>query len=276
MDYKIIADSSVDVLDLKNVPCEIAPLKIISSEKEYTDNSELNVAEMVEELKAYSGKTTTSCPAVSDWLNCFGESKYIFCITLSSNISGSYNAASVAKQEYETEHPDRKVFVVNSLSAGPQLKLLAEKLEELILSGKEFDKICEEITAYQKHTKLIFMNESLTNFANNGRVNKAVAKIAGMLGIRIVGRASEDGILELLEKARGEKKGISAILKYLKEFGYKNGKVRIAHCFNKPLADFFETVLKNEYGAKDVEIFQTRGLCSFYIEKGGVILSFEI
>ncbi len=276
MEFKIVADSSADSIKLKEVPFSSAPLKIITAKKEYTDNADLDVTEMINDLKSYSGKSSTSCPSVLDWLSTFENAKHIFCVTITSNLSGSYNSAVIAKEEYEAKYPERKVFVIDSLSAGPELKLIVEKLEELILQGKEYDQICEEITEYQKHTKLLFMLESLTNLANNGRVSKATAKIAGILGIRVVGKASDQGTLETLEKARGEKKGLNSILQNLKELGYKGGKIRISHCLNKPLAELLSAVLKSEFGTTDIEIYPTAALCSFYAEKGGILIGFEI
>lgn len=276
MDCKIVADSSADLINLKEVPFQSAPLKIITDQKEYTDNSDLDVTAMINDLKSYSGKSSTSCPSVSDWLNTFGNAKYIFCVTITSNLSGSYNSAVIAKNEYESLNPDCKVFVIDSLSAGPELKLIVEKLEELILLGKEYEEICKDITEYQKHTKLLFMLESLTNLANNGRVGKATAKIAGILGIRLVGKASDQGTLEPLEKTRGEKKGLNSILQNLKDLGYKGGKIRISHCLNKPLAELLSTVLKREFGTTDIEIYPAAALCSFYAEKGGMLIGFEI
>ncbi len=276
MNFKIVADSSADQIILKGVPFASVPLKIITNEKEYVDNKELNVTEMINDLKNYSGKSSTSCPSVSDWLTTFSDAIHIFCVTITSNLSGSYNSAVIAKQEYETQYPDRKVFVIDSLSAGPELKLIVEKLEELILEGKAYEEICEAITEYQKHTKLLFMLESLTNLTNNGRVSKATAKIAGILGIRLVGKASDHGTLEPLEKTRGEKKGLNSILQNLKDLGYKGGKIRISHCLNKPLAELLSSILKSEFGTTDIEIYPAAALCSFYAEKGGLLIGFEI
>ena len=276
MNFKIVADSSADQIILKEVPFSSAPLKIITNEKEYVDNRELNVAEMINDLKNYSGKSSTACPSVADWLDSFEEAKHIFCVTITSNLSGSYNSAVIAKQEYETQYPDRKAFVIDSLSAGPELKLIVERLEQLILEDKTYEEICKEVTEYQKHTKLLFMLESLTNLANNGRVSKATAKIAGILGIRLVGKASDRGTLEPLEKARGEKKGLSCILQNLKSLGYKGGKIRISHCLNRPLAELLSSVLKSEFGSTDIEIYPAAALCSFYAEKGGLLIGFEI
>ena len=84
-------------------------------EREFIDDDSLNADEMVAYLKSYSGKSSTACPGVNDWLISFGESENIFCITISSNLSGSFNSACLAASEYETQHPNRNVFVIDSL-----------------------------------------------------------------------------------------------------------------------------------------------------------------
>ena len=104
--------------------------------------------------------------------------------------------------------------MIDSLSAGPELTLIVEKLEEMISEGKSYEEICTYIPEYQKKTGLLFMLESLNNFAANGRVSPAVAKIAGVLGIRIVGKASDVGTLEPTDKCRGEAKSLSAMLRH--------------------------------------------------------------
>jgi fatty acid-binding protein DegV len=111
---------------------------------------------------------------------------------------------------YEAENPGKQVCVIDSLSAGPELVLIIEKLEALIAQGMPFEDICREIGAYQQQTGLTFMLESLKNFAANGRVSPAVAKIAGVLGIRIVGKASDKGTLAPTDKCRGEDRSLQA------------------------------------------------------------------
>ena len=119
--------------------------------------------------------------------------------------------------------------------------------------GKEYEEICKEITEYQKSTYLVFVLKSLTNLANNGRVSPAVAKIAGVLGIHVVGIASEVGTLEQKAKCRGEKKGILAVWKQMKELGYCGGKVRIHHCFNLEAAKQLKEMITSEFANADVK-----------------------
>ena len=155
------------------------------------------------------------------------------------------------------------------------MQLIIEKLEELILSGISFDEICKQITEYQKTTGLLFMLQSLKNLANNGRVSHAVAKISGILGIRVIGLASADGKLDITDKSRGDKKAVLSIIERMKAAGCKNGKIRISHCQNEAFAKMLKTEFEKEFGTTDVKICKTGGLCSFYAESGGIIIGFE-
>ena len=150
---KIITDSSSDVLSLEGIDFANAPLKIISDDRQFIDDAELDVAEMVEYLEHYKGKTKSSCPNTNDWLESFGDAEEVFCVTITSGLSGSYNSAFSAKQIYEDEYPDRKVFIIDSLSAGPELRLIIDKLREYILGGFSFEEICKKIKDYQKNLK---------------------------------------------------------------------------------------------------------------------------
>ena len=275
MQFKIVADSSCDFKTLERVPFEAAPLKIITGDKEYVDDERLDVADMVATLLTYNGRSSTSCPNVGDWLAAFGDAQYVLCVTITATLSGSYNAAMQAKAHYEEMYPNRKVYVLNSLSAGAELGLILHKMEELVLAGLSFEEICKEIEAYHSRTGLLFVLESMKNLANNGRVSPLVAKMAGLLGIRVVGRASDKGDLEQLHKARGEKKALEVTVESMKELGLTDGKVYIAHCMNETAALGLKALLNKELPKVEVTIYPTGGLCSFYAEKGGLMIGFE-
>ena len=272
---KIVADSSANVLTMKTVPFSCAPMKVISAEREFVDSGELNLEGMLSYFYQYKGKSQTSCPNTGDWLEAFAGAEDVFVVTITSGLSGSYNSACAAKELYEAENPGSRVFVIDSLSAGPELTLILEKLEELIGQGMDFEEICREIKAYQQKTGLIFMLESLNNFAANGRVSPAVAKIAGVLGIRIVGKASDVGTLEPTDKCRGEAKSLATLLEKLKEYGMSQGKVQIAHCQNEAAANKLKEMIASSLPGVTVNIGINRGLCSYYAEKGGLLVGFE-
>lgn len=275
MNIKIVADSSANLRSLKDNSLVSVPLTLRTDEREFVDDTSLNIEEMTDYLANYKGKSGSACPSSQDWVDAFGDAERIFAIAITSNLSGSFNSARVAKEQYEEEYPDRKVFLIDSLSAGPELKLIVEKIQELHAQGLSYEEICDAVTKYQGKTHLVFMLKSLTNLANNGRVSPAVAKIAGLLNIHVVGIASEVGTLEQKEKARGEKKAIVAMKKIMEELKYFGGKVRIDHCFNLEGAQQLKDLILAAFPNADVKIGENYGLCSFYAERGGILAGFE-
>lgn len=271
---KIVADSSANVLNLNNIPFASAPLKIITDVREFVDDENLDANDMVKWFDSYKGKSKTSCPNPTDWINAFGDADEVYCVTITSGLSGSCNAACIAKQMYE-DNSNKRVCVIDSLSAGPELVLIIEKLEEFIQQNLSFEEICVKIEEYKQQTGLIFVLESLKNFAANGRVSPTIAKIAGVLGIRIVGKASNQGTLEPTDKCRGGTKSISTLFNNLLSSGLSNGKVRIAHCCNEEGAKELMSLIMEKCPKADVSIHNCRGLCSYYAEKGGMLVGFE-
>lgn len=275
MNIKIVVDSSANLRTTADNTLVSVPLTLRTDEKEFIDDAALDLVEMTDYLASYKGKSGSACPSSQDWLEAFGDAEYVFAIAITSNLSGSYNSARIAKEDYEEAHPDRKVCLIDSLSAGPELKLLVEKIQELNAQDMSFEDLCEAITKYQEQTHLVFMLKSLTNLANNGRVNPAVAKIAGVLNIIVVGIASSVGTLEQKDKARGEKKAVQALLKNMNNMGYAGGKVRIDHCFNEEDALKIRDSILEAYPNADIVVAKNHGLCSFYAEKGGILVGFE-
>ena len=272
---KIVADSSADLLTLDGVDFAHTPMKIITAEREFIDDEKINADEMTDYLDSYKGKSQTSCPNPSDWLEAFGDADDIICITITSALSGSYNSACTAKKIYESEHTGKRVFVLDTLSAGPEITMIVKKLGEYVREGKKYEDICRDIKDYIKGTGLVFMLRSLKNFANNGRVSPIVAKLVGIAGICIVGMASDEGTLAPLHKIRGEMRTIEALFSEIKKQGFGSGRVSIGHCQNEQAAEKLRDMIKAEFADAEVEIHKMRGLCSFYAEKGGMLVGFE-
>ena len=274
MNYKIICDSSSN---LRPAAAHLAtvPLKIVTDKKEYTDDETLDVASMLLELESYKGRSGTSCPNVADWLEAFGEAQWVFAVAITSNLSGSYNAAVQAKQAYEEEHPDRRVCCLDTLSTGGEMVLIQEKLEQLIAQGLSFDEVEAAIREYMHHTHLGFMLERMDNLAKNGRVSPIVAKACGILNIRIVGCASDVGTLQPDHKCRGTKKALETIVKDMMEKGYRGGKVILDHVYNPDAAQALKEKILAQFPDADVRIGLCGGLCCFYAEQGGLLVGYE-
>ena len=276
MKIKIVGDSASNLYNLPDVTYECAPLKIITDAKEYVDNIELDLQGMVDDLRTYKGKSGTACPSVGDYLAAFEGYDIIYVVTIISTLSGSYNAAMQAKAQYEEENPGKKVFVIDSYTAGGEQKLHLEKLRDLVLEGKDYETVCREITEYKDHgTSLVFSLESMINLANNGRVPMIVAKALNLIGLRMIGIVSEEGQIHPTDKARGEKKAIETIWAKMLSEGYKGGRLRIDNCFNVKTAEAIKELALENFPGADVRIEPTLALCSFYAEKGGLMIGFE-
>lgn len=275
MTYRIAADSSANLLALDSVDFISVPLKIVTSEKEYVDDDVLDVDRMVEELADYKGRSGSSCPNIQDWLDAFRGADGVFVVTITSGLSGSYASAVQAKTEFEKNNSGAKVYVLDSLSAGPEPQLIVEKLQELILQGLSFDDIIATIEEYRQHTHLLFSLASMKNLARNGRTSHAVATIADVLNIQVVGRASENGTLEVLHKCRGSKRTLQTTYSSMMAHGYSGGRVRIAQCQNLGGADALRSELLHAWPKADIQIVPCRGLCAFYAESGGLMIGYE-
>lgn len=274
-EIKIVTDSSSDMLCLERANFSAAPLKIITAQQEFVDDAALDVADMVTTLAGYHGRSSTACPGPGDWLNAFADAKYVFCVTITSNLSGSYNAACAARDQYLQDHPDRQVYILDSLSVGPEMQLILIHFRNAIADGASFEEACAAADAYRQNTGLLFMLSSMRNLANNGRVKPIVAKAAGILGIRAIGKASDQGTLEMLDKSRGEKKALQTMYSRMTQLGYHGGRVRIGHCDNEAAAMALRALICANYPAAKIDCYPCRGLCSFYAEAGGLLLGFE-
>ena len=274
MKFRIVADSSSNVLSLPGKNYTTVPMKVVA-DKEYVDNAALNLAEMVEGLRNHKGKSGSSCPNVGEWLEAFGDAEYVFGITITKHLSGSYNAAKQAADTYMEENPGRKAFIFDSLAAGPEMMMMVDKILECEANGDDFETTKAKVLEYNNHNHTLFCLESMMNLARNGRVPMAVAKIAGMLGIRVAGDV-EGGEITPVHKPRGAKKATQVLVEMMQERGFRDGNLlRIAHCFGEEQALALRDAAKEVWPNLRFMLEPTTALCSFYAEAGGLMIGFE-
>lgn len=275
MSYKIVCDSSANMLGFDGVDFSAVPLHITVNDVDFIDDKDIDLVQMQAALKAPKCRSVTACPSPEDWISAFGDAENVFVITITGGLSGSNASANVAKGIYEDEHPGRHVYVCDSLSVGPEMVLLAERVRELIDSGMAAERIARELDVYHRSTHLYFSLGSLNNLANNGRVNALLAKGIGLLGMRILGRASDIGKLQPMDKCRGDRKALVWLRDQLKEEGYKGGKIIISHTNNEAAALELSRLIEQEYGTFNGYIMENRGLTGYYAEPMSVLLGFE-
>ena len=275
MRYQIVSDSSSNIFHVEGANYTTVPMKIIAGDREYIDAPGTDVRGMVDDLKAYKGKSGSSCANAQEWLDAFGDADMVFGVTISRNLSGSFNAAEAAAREFAEEHPNAKIHIFDSLSAGPEMAMVTEKIVELVNQGLSFEEIVAGVREYQNHCHTLFCLESMTNLARNGRVNPAVAKIASVLGIRACGDAQNGQIIPT-QKPRGQKKATETLAAMVRERGFADGcRLRIAHCYGQEQAQLLADAVRKDFPGARIEIEPTTALCSFYAEEGGLIIAFE-
>ena len=280
MKYGIAIDSGCDLRNLDLWGAEtcafgLAPLKLVIGNKDFVDNSSLNIEQFMEEVEAYKGKSGSAAPSPGEWMDAFEQADGIFAFTITAALSGSYNSAETAKHMILEKHPEKKIFIMNTLSIGPETSLLVRKTMEYIKKGMEFDAICEAITAYAKTTKLLFVLEHMDNLIKNGRVGRIQGSLAGLLGIKILGRASEEGKLDLLHKKRGKNAVYNTCVEEMIARGFRGGRVIIGTCLEIEQAEYLKKQLLQKYPQSDIMIMPSAGICTYYAERGGLLIGFE-
>jgi len=275
MTWKIVADSGCDYRQLANPAIDTefisVPLKIQVANQVFVDDANLDIDQMMETMYATSEASKSACPSPDDYLKAFEGAKHIFVVTITGTLSGSQNSAQLAKNLYLEDHPEAHIHVIDSLSAGGEVDLLVEKLNELIDQGLSFDEVVKAITDYQTKTKLLFVLAKVDNLVKNGRLSKLIGAVVGLLNIRMVGEASATGTLELLQKARGPKKSLQAAFEELLKGGYAGGRIVMAHRSNEKFCQQLSELVREKYPQAAISIVPTSGLCSFYAEDGGLL-----
>ena len=277
MKWRIVADSSCDIFDLdgaqKDLRFSTVPFVITVDGRDYVDDRDLDVGELVNAM-ASGKKSFTSCPSPADWIREFGEKGDVFAVTISANLSGSYNSACTAREMILEQDSSRNIEILNSRGTGPSLNMIIYKLRELIEKGHSFEEVKAQIHAYMEEHKLIFALSSYHNLVNNGRMPKIAGIVLGHLGLWGVGTASEEGTIKMKKIVKGGRKALQVIMNDLKERVADKGCVVISHCGNDEFAENLKKAVQSAYSGMEVRIMRTRGLCSYYAEKGGIIVGF--
>ena len=277
--WKIVADSGCDYRQLAQLAPDTefvsVPLSIQIGDQTFVDDASLDIDQMVSVMQSTSEAATSACPSTQAYEEAFAGAENVIVVTITGGLSGSFNAARVARDMYLEEHPHVNIHLIDSLSAGGEMDLLVKEINRLIASGLEFEEVVSAITTYQENSKLLFVLAKVDNLVKNGRLSKLVGAVVGLLNIRMVGEASSEGKLELLQKARGHKKSVTAAWEEIKKAGYKGGRIIMAHRNNEKFFQQFSDLVKETYPEASIEEVATSGLCSFYAEEGGLLMGYE-
>lgn len=272
---RLIVDSSANTLSDPARNLEVVPLTLTFGEENLLDDENLNISDFLTKMEVNQEAGKTAAPSIQRWLDALDGAEQAIIVTITSGMSGTYSSALQARDIYLESHPLAKIIVVDSRSAGPELELIIEGIEEMLQDPKlRFADLESKIAEYRTKTSLLFLLQSLRNLSLNGRVSPAVAKVAGLLKINLIGTASVDGDLKPLTKARGMKKALKELVKQMEENKYQGGRVIIDECENLTDAEKLKELILEKYPDAKITIRPMRGLCSFYAERGGLMVAF--
>lgn len=276
MDYKIIADSCCDLTPelRKKLGVITVPLTMMLGNESFVDDDMLDLSDFLKRMSKYDGKIGSACPAPMLYKEAFLDTPNSFAVTLSSNLSGSYESAMSGKTLAEEEGADAHVFDSKSASAGELL--IAIKIRKMIDDGIQKSKIIASIESFIKEMKTYFVLENPDNLVKNGRMNKIVGKIISVLNIKPIMGSDGNGNIALFSHGRGQKQIIDRLADTIEKSGrLTDGEsMVITHCNNPGLAETLMNVLKSRYNFKEIFIIPTRGISSMYANEKGIIIAY--
>ena len=274
MKYKIVVDSSSnlkgDYINDTEIGFEVVPLTILVDGENFVDNELLDINEMLKAMHESKIKSTSACPSSEYFSKSYQDAKYTICITMTSKLSGTFNAAYLGSQECNS-----KVHVVDSKATGGVMRLLVDKAYELIKQDLPFEELCQKLEKYKEKINLLFVLDKFENLVKNGRMSKVAAFIANALYIKPLCIAKE-GVIEVYQKPRTRKGALARLVDTIKE-KCENTDDRtcvIEHCDSLEDAMYIKNEIEKNYKFKKVVITPMRGLCSYYALEKGIIVSF--
>lgn len=276
MKSKIVADSSCDMNeDLEQkIDVKLVPFKIDVDENSFIDDKDLNVLELINKMKASPNPIKTSCPSPGDFAEEY-DADNVYVVTISEQLSGTYNSAILARDMILEKFPERFIHVFNSRSASIGETLIALKIRECIDKKLSNTHLVEQVEQFIEDMKTYFVSDDLSNLVKNGRISRAKGLLINALNIKPIMAGNHEGNIILVDKARGSKKAFKRLVEIIGETGvrFEERTLAISHANALQKALDLKEDLK-KYKFKDIIIVETKGLSTGYVNNGGVILAF--
>jgi len=275
MAIKIIGDSCCDFtkLELRKGMHVSVPMSVTIGGIEYRDDGRRTQDDWIKMIKEDPGYPKSACPSPDDFYNAFDEDCDNYVVTLSSKLSGVYNAAMVAKEMFEEEHEDVKIHVFDSKSAAAGEHLISDKIVALNDAGKSFDEIVKEVEAFRDDMFTVFVLDDLETFKRNGRLKGVKALVATALNVKPV-LYGDDGEIKQLDQAMGMQNAVNRMLYHIEKKKIDPSRaVRITQCESKELCLKIAKILTERFGFTDVKILNAGGISTSYENPGGVVIA---
>lgn len=280
MSIQIIIDSCCDVTPAlrRAMRFEVAPLTVRVGQQNFRDDETLSVPALLQAMKACKDPATSACPSPEEYASLMRRAGQSVVVTLSSRLSGSYNAAMVARDMVLEEFPEKRIHVFDSKSASAGELRVALLLRQYIDGGMEFDELVEKVTQFISGMKTFFVLEDLSNLVKNGRISKAAGLMGTMLSIRPIMGENGQGEIIQLDKVRGTQTAMRRLVEivaaHANQFPRATLTLVLSYC-NCPqrAAELKEKLLAASAALKEVILVPACGISTIYANDGGVVLA---
>lgn len=277
MSYKIVIDSCGELLEeWKQDPrFESVPLVLTVGGEDIVDDSTFDQASFLKKVADCPECPKSACPSPERYLQAFTcDADHIYGVTLSAELSGSYNSAMLGKNLVLEEHPDKKIHIFNSRSASVGQTLIAMKIQECEEAGLPFEDVVSIVERYIESQNTFFVLENLETLRKNGRLSTVKALVATALKIKPVMGATDEGTICQLDQARGMNKALVKMVDHIveKTADAQNRILGISHCNCRERAMMLKETLEERLRPAKIIVQDTAGVSSMYANDGGVIV----
>ena len=215
MSYRIVVDSCGEFTEeMKQDPHFVhAALRLDIDGEEFVDDETFDRLDFLKKMKASPNCPKSSCPSPEVYVEAFDcGAEHLYAVTLSAELSGSYNSAQLGRKLYLEDHPEGRVHVFNSCSASIGETRIAQKIQECEEAGMGFEEVVEAVERFILEMHTYFVLESLDNLRKNGRLSAVKAFMASALNIKPVMGATDQGVIIQLGQARGIQKALRSMV----------------------------------------------------------------
>lgn len=278
MSYKIVIDSCGELLDewKKDPRFESVALTLSVGGENIIDDENFDQASFLKKVADCPECPKSACPSPERYMRAFDcDADHVYAVTLSAELSGSYNSAVLGKSLLQEENPGKQIYVFNSKSASVGQSLIAMKIQECEEAGYSFEKVIETVEAYIADQHTFFVLDNLETLRKNGRLSKVKALVASALKIKPVMGSTDEGAICQLDQARGMNKAIVKMVDHIGEKGINipEKTVVITHCNCPERAKMLEEAIREKLNPAKIVVMDTAGVSSMYANDGGVIVA---
>lgn len=277
MSYRIVVDSCGEFTEAMKADAHFvhAPLHLYVDEEQFIDDDSFDRLDFLQKMNASPNCPKSSCPSPEVYREAFDcGAEHLYAVTLSAELSGSYNSAMLGAKLFQEECPDAKVHVFNSCSASVGEMRIAQKIQECEEAGMSFEDVIKTVEQFTLEMHTYFVLESLENLRKNGRLSLVKALVASALNIKPYMGATDRGEIIQLGQARGIQKALRRMVEVMvAEVKNPEEKVlALAHCNNRERAEFVKAEIQKLVKVKDILILETSGVSTLYAAEGGIIM----